>query len=270
MDTLLTAIEITCHTRAKMTTNDETVPVDNDSASDSRKEYTIRRIDQALVPQEVTTVLLTMLSGLTASRIGPHTALFEGYLYLLLDRTAKKLFLLTFRHPHGVSIEDDIARGNKEPIQKDDVVFKAAVLEAQFLVQLTDRAMHLVPAFLGSLSSSTVTNATKAGRPGTATRSNAKANPQRPTISIAAKEMLQHTLVRCMFGESPRPLDDENDETEDEDGGNNEFIDVLKKPVQMGPVPPPPKVEDVDTPQWFREEMWRLIGWDILSREDGW
>jgi hypothetical protein len=65
-------------------------------------------------------------------------------------------------------------------------------------------------------------------------------------------------------------LDDENDETEDEDGGNNEFIDVLKKPVQMGPVPPPPKVEDVDTPQWFREEMWRLIGWDILSREDGW
>jgi hypothetical protein len=269
VDVLLCAIETTCNINSKMLTAEDIGLADKDNSADANKRYKIRRIDRAPIPQELTTLVLALLSGLTASQRGPHTGLFEGLLYLLLERTAQRLFLVTFKHPQGGSIEDDIALSNASRTHEDNIALKAATLEVQFLVQLVERAMSLAPDFLGSLSSTSAISAAKSSRPGTATRSNAKNNPQRPTISVAAKEKLQHTLVRCMFGNFPRSA--EYSDTEDEEAPNNEFVDVLKKPVRIGPVPPPPKVEDApDIPHWFREEMWRLIGWDILAREDGW
>jgi len=32
----------------------------------------------------------------------------------------------------------------------------------------------------------------------------------------------------------------------------------------------PPEIEDEDISQWFREKVWNLVGWDILTREGEW
>ena len=34
-----------------------------------------------------------------------------------------------------------------------------------------------------------------------------------------------------------------------------------------GTVLPVPKVKEVDVQDWFGEEVWRLLGWEILSKE---
>jgi hypothetical protein len=30
------------------------------------------------------------------------------------------------------------------------------------------------------------------------------------------------------------------------------------------------KVDDKDVQTWYKEEVWRLVGWDILAREGAW
>jgi hypothetical protein len=54
------------------------------------------------------------------------------------------------------------------------------------------------------------------------------------------------------------------------DGEHDEFADVLRMPARLGPAPNMPKVEDKDVGGWFSGEVWRLIGWDLLSREGQW
>lgn len=266
-DQLAEAIQTTCEMHANMT-SDEEVPLKRNRAADEGKK--VKRVDRAPVPQELTTLLLAMFSGLTAKEQGPHSAFFEGFLYLLLDRVARKLSLMTFKHVPGRTIKDEIDLEDLSARQLSTTTTKAINMEVQFLTQLTDRTLKLAPGFLGSLSNVSAATKSKTARPSTATRSNARTVTPRTSLSIAAKEKLQHTLVRCMFGEFPRTVHTGDSDTEDDVGPGSEFVDVLRKPVPMGPVPPPPKVDDVDIATRFREDMWRLIGWDILSRADEW
>jgi len=74
-----------------------------------------------------------------------------------------------------------------------------------------------------------------------------------------------------MFGEDERPRPDPDAETQDEDGDTpNDFVEVLRKPFSIGPPATLPRVDDADTSQWFKEEIWKLVGWDILSRDIAW
>ncbi len=57
------------------------------------------------------------------------------------------------------------------------------------------------------------------------------------------------------------------------ENASDEFLDILTKPM-------PPmrglstqnvtKVKDEDVESWYMEEVWKLVGWDILAREGGW
>jgi hypothetical protein len=76
-------------------------------------------------------------------------------------------------------------------------------------------------------------------------------------LSAAAKDRLQRTLITCMYG----------------DKGDDEFLDVLTKPVpctRLGSLQKVAKVEDKDVEEWYKKEVWRLVGWDVLVRESGW
>jgi hypothetical protein len=277
MELLLETIEKCCETHAKMGTDEEMIFASKANGVELSTKGKVKRVDRAPVPQELTTLLLAILSGLTPGEKGPHSAFFEGCLYLIIERVAKKLYLITFKHDPCATVEEEIALDNMQEGGLHSNAVQAINLEVQFLVQLTERIIKLSPGFLGPSSTQGVDAKAKGVRPSTATRTttsktaNATSNS---SLSVLAKQRLQHTLVQCMFGKFPKLVDAEDSDTEDEeDISKDAFAEVLKRPVPMkAPIVMPPSVEDVgnNIPEWFREEMWRLIGWEILGRDEGW
>jgi hypothetical protein len=51
------------------------------------------------------------------------------------------------------------------------------------------------------------------------------------------------------------------------EGQEDELSDVLRKPGRLGAMPKISKVEDKDVRHWYNGEVWRLLGWDIISRD---
>lgn len=289
-DTLLDAISSNCmlisQLNAQQTANDAPSSSATAKKADEKKTQKPKPATKARIAQELVSLLLALLTHLTPARQGPHTALFEGILYLLLERTGKRLYLLTFNRERGATLDDEMGDGSPPPAAQLGTVERQAIsIEVKFLVQLLERAMSLAPSFLGSLSGAEVP--VKSGRGGAATKVKFAGLPKgMAALSISAKEKLQRTLVECMFGSSKAGNQDgsnkkggkgllagfgnglgEEDETEDEDTyeKNNEFIEVLRKPVFTGPVPQMPRVEEVDVPEWFTESVWKLVGWDVLG-----
>ncbi|TID18236.1 gb [Venturia nashicola] len=277
-DTLLLAISSNCmliaQLNAQQIANDAPSPSAAAKKSGEKKVQKSKTATKARIAQEIVSLLLALLTHLTPARQGPHTAFFEGILYLLLERTGKRLYLITFNRERGATLEDEMIDGpSPSAAQLGTVERQAISVEVKFLVQLLERAMSLAPSFLGSLSGVEVP--AKSGRG--AARVKFTGLPKRTAaLSISAKEKLQRTLVECMFGSaqlSKRNIskgndgnrEDEETEDEDEQETNNEFIEVLRKPVFTGPVPQMPKVEEVDVPEWFTENVWKLVGWDVLG-----
>ncbi|KAK1057698.1 hypothetical protein LTR33_013574 [Friedmanniomyces endolithicus] len=77
-------------------------------------------------------------------------------------------------------------------------------------------------------------------------------------LALHAKDRLQRTLMNCIFG--AEGLDEEDP-----------FMDCLRMPSVTGQLHVPmPKVKDVEVQDWFKGEVWRLLGWEILSKEGHW
>jgi hypothetical protein len=295
VNTLLSAVTSTCNLIAEqelalaLTESSSSAPAVRLKQSRAPK----KPIDTH-IPKVLATFIRMLLTQLTPVRGGAHAALFEGILYYLLEATGKRLFAVTFDHERSEIVEGDI---NPSPLTA--VKTKAVRIEVKLLVGLLDQAMSLVPNFLGSLatpappkkkgvakavrpgtSSNVSLRMSSAARPGTSsTRANTKGFSQpKATMSISAKEKLQATLIHCMFGDEIRDsLEDldSDDDTQDEGveltrAAKNGFMDRLRKPVAMGPIVQPPKMEESDVPQWFREEIWRIVGWDLLGRVSEW
>lgn len=251
----------------------EPVAPSSKDKKDSSKTSKAKRTDRAMVPDALSTLLKEVLLHLEPSQSGPHTSLFEGILYTLLERTADRLYLLTFRHARAETTEEDIVRlaqvlESDKALEKrtGDLDFRSANTEVVFLVRLLEGAMKLAPKFLGSLLP---TVSTKSSR--TSSTQATRLTNLKPSLSVAAKEKLQRTLIQCMFGGDERRKADPDADTENEDEESaNDFVEVLRKPFLIGPPPMLPRLDDVDTPQWFTEEIWKLVGWDILSRDVAW
>jgi len=209
------------------------------------------------VPSSLATLLLAIISSLDPKQKS-HRALFEGIMYLLLERVGNHLYVLTFNKDRGATMEEDIEMPSLPgSAHKDDGESKGTLkqrdvtTEAKYLTQLLERAMSLAPSCLGSTLPASTNS--KSVRP-TSAVTKPNVGQTKSLLTSHEKEKLQHTLIYAMFGD---------------DYAQNEFVERLKKPVAVGPVPVPPKIEDEEIPQWFREKIWRLVGWDILTRE-GW
>ena len=135
--------------------------------------------------------------------------------------------------------EDEIEDVDEPPLTETQL--KQVRLEAPYLVHLLNKIMSSAPAYFGSTTSSKSTKAksTKAASKG--------------TLSIAAKECLQRTLINGVFGVEDADEDDL-------------FLDCLSI-ASAGEDIPMPKVKEADVQEWFKEEVWRLLGWDILAHE---
>jgi hypothetical protein len=188
-----------------------------------------------------------------------HKQLFEGFVFVLLERIGKRLYVCTFDRERSATIEGDISPpetlGASSAGPMKELEQKALHLEIPNLVAMLEKAIAFAPHHMHAPSGP----ASKAAKSG-AQAGKAALGPRRPTIGAKvalnrhAKERLQRTLINCMFGG-----DDKDDS-----------LDCLRMPPRLGNPPSQPRVEEKDKAEWFKQEVWRLVGWEILGREVQW
>ncbi|ORX94716.1 hypothetical protein BCR34DRAFT_219572 [Clohesyomyces aquaticus] len=181
-----------------------------------------------------------------------HRHMFEGFLFILFERVSSRLYYCTFGHdPKLLADQEHIL--DPDSIPKKDGADLPVQLEIPSLINVFERALSLAPHHLNSRPSSSTSKSQKSRSASTARYLAYKGLPldRKMPLSIQAKERLQRTLVQCMW----------NEEEDDE------FADVLRMPVRWGSLPNAPKIGDRDVTDWFKGEVFRLVGWDILKHE---
>ncbi|OCK76980.1 hypothetical protein K432DRAFT_461936, partial [Lepidopterella palustris CBS 459.81] len=210
------------------------------------------------VTRTVSQFLNAIISFLDSSDL-LHRELFEGFMFVLLERVGKRLFVCTFDRERSATIEGDISPplnlGAPAAGPNRELEMKALRLEAPCLVAMLERAMNLAPKYI----SAPATNTSKNRKSFSAqVKQNASARSLttggKMSLSMHGKERLQQTLIDCMFG------------ADEQDG----FSDSLRMPLRLGSLPAPPKVEEKDVNDWFKQEVWRVVGWELLGREGDW
>jgi hypothetical protein len=203
--------------------------------------------------------LIGLLGLLDKSNI-IHQKIFDGFAFLLLEQVGKRLYYCTFGRHRSSNIDDELTPlpepSSPEHRAKEDSEAVGTRLELKALVLILERAMGRAPHHMNP----TTSKATKSSDSTRLRRTlSMKTLPAAPKgrLSLPAKDRLQRTLVACMYGNRQ----------------DDEFLDVLTKPIpamRVGTLSNVAKIDDKDVEQWYKEEVWRLVGWDIMAREAGW
>ena len=255
-DTILTVISTTLALHVNGTEDGESIG--DRKPKQKAKPGKDRSVE--VVSSSLNTLLLAIIGSLDPKQRS-HGALFEAILYFILSRVGSHLFFFTFNHERSETVDGDIAvpfppchseagvSDSAAPVVKQRV----AIMEGKHLIQLLARAMTLAPSFLGSnLYPSATTRLSRAS--GMVNRASAsKPSAIKSALTLLARQKLQHTLINAMFGE---------------DDAQNEFTERLTKPKPFPPIAAPPNVDDKDVSAWFSEQVWRLVGWEVLGRDE--
>lgn len=226
--------------------------------SKKNKEKAPVQVIKESAPARALAHLLIGLLGFLEKTNPVHQQIFDGFVYLLLERVGRQLFYCTFGRHRNSTVESDIKpqaepRSVEEAQKREDEAL-ATHLEVKALILVLERAMGLAPNHMNLQTSNISRNQKKLGR--TLSLKNLPA-ASRARLSPVAKDRLQRTLVACMYG----------------DKADDEFLDVLTKPVpsmRLGSLQNVARVEDKDVEEWYKKEVWRLVGWDVLAKESGW
>jgi hypothetical protein len=170
-------------------------------------------------------LLCTMALSLDISRAEDQKVM-EGFVSLVLDRVGKMLALYVF---HDLRLPMSISPrmtfpGGLEAMADENLMPDDAQHEAKYLVRLLGRMMDA-----GS------------------TKSVAEANATRSFVKNS-RNRIQKTLLQAVFGPDDKL-----------------FWDGLQRPK----TPPSQVIDAKETNQegfadWFTQELWRLVGWDVL------
>ncbi|KAF2860012.1 hypothetical protein K470DRAFT_86811 [Piedraia hortae CBS 480.64] len=212
---------------------------------------------------------LNNLAVFLASTIGQldcksdlHKSLFEGMAFAVIERVSSTLFASVFGHPKGKNVEEEIDLGTRaeeadeheanEKPEAADIAREQAKLEAPYLVHLLSKVLGQAPGFMNSTpampSDEMLTLAPRRGR--------TRAVKQDGPLIQSARHKLQRTLVNCLFGHECA-----------------EIRDALRRPVPPADgeevaMPKGKKGErDLNSGEWFSDQVWKLVGWDVLSTE---
>ena len=222
----------------------------------SQKGREVKVVNESAPARALAHLLIAFL-GFLDKNDRTHQQLFDSFVYLLLERVGQRLFYCTFKR-HRSSKPDHDLEPLPEPMDqieasKREMEALGTRFEVKALVLVLERAMGLAPGHMNPQSS-------RSNRRTTISRNLSLRNlptASRVRLSPSIKDRLQRTLITCMYG----------------DKGDDEFLDVLTKPVpstRLGPLQKVKKVEDKDVEDWYKKEVWRLVGWDILTKESGW
>ncbi|RHZ70386.1 hypothetical protein CDV55_106746 [Aspergillus turcosus] len=173
-----------------------------------------------------------------------HRTLFEGLLYVLLTRVGTLLGTFVFQ---DLQIRPDLRVDQAklplpqglQGVKLDDQSLRAMQMEAKHLVWPLERSLALLDDCAST--SSTL-------------------EPQDPPETMAwvakMKQQLQGTLLQALFGSdsSVFPHTLQQPETLD-----THELERLKNCTQ---------IPEQSVPDWFTQEIWRLLGWDLLSTQN--
>ncbi|KXT15575.1 hypothetical protein AC579_9963 [Pseudocercospora musae] len=196
--------------------------------------------------------LYTNFLASTIDRLNPnketHKDLYEGFAYCLLDRLGDRLYTAVFGRRRASTLENEIMKGAAADFAHDEQAQlskgsnendqKQMRLEAPYLMHLLNRLMLTAPGFLGS----------------TKGRNNNAKSATKHSLTLSARESLQRTLVSCVFG-----VQEEDDD--------DLFKDCLRMPNARMDSIPLPKIKEAGVQDWFKDELWKLLGWEILAKE---
>jgi hypothetical protein len=226
------------------------------SSKKGKSKASVHVVKESVLARSFAHFLIGLLGLLEKGNV-IHQRIFDGFAFLLLERVGKRLHYCTFGHHRSVSMEDEL-RPFTDPLDdvgktKQETEALGIRLELKALILILERAMGLAPHHMNPPNSKT----RKGQDPNRLGRTlSMKTLPAAPKgrLSSLAKDRLQRTLVTCMFGNST----------------DDEFLDVLTKPVpnmRVGTLQNVAKIDDKDVGEWYKEEVWRLVGWDIMARE---
>ncbi|KAL1799393.1 hypothetical protein ACET3X_003430 [Alternaria dauci] len=209
-------------------------------------------------PARAVAHLLISFLGFLEKTDSVHQKIFDGFVFVLFERVGKRLYYFTFGQHRSTSIEGNILpppepRDAAEATRRD-IDALAIRLEVRALVLILERAMGLAP---NHMNPQTARPSSASNRPARTMSIKTTVTSTRARLSPLARDRLQRTLVACMYGNNT----------------NDEFLDVLTKPVpaiRLGSLQNVAKIDDKDVQTWFKEEVWRLVGWDILARDGAW
>ncbi|KAL2011507.1 hypothetical protein VTN00DRAFT_4225 [Thermoascus crustaceus] len=202
-------------------------------------------MDDDSVAMQIARTLATMILSLSSSKT-EHRNLLDGYLFVLLNRVGKTLCLFVFR---DLQLRPDLRTdATKLPLPAglrvaglDDASLRVAESEAKYLVWLLERAVAFVDTFPVPLPPET--------------SGGVQSSAGSASLLSRAKAKLQNTLLRAVFGEDD-PL----------------FKDHLNPPKQpdvdrLAHVWASVQCPEKSVPEWFTQEVWRLLGWDVLVKK---
>jgi hypothetical protein len=211
------------------------------------------------VPARSLAHFLTGIIGLLEKTNVMHQQIFDAFVFLLLERASQRLYYCTFgEHRNAIiNMDHELVNERRDVLDKSQQEQENLTihLEVKALVLILERAMGLAPHHMNQTSAHAKSKSPN--RIGRTLSMKSLASAPKTRLSAIAKDRLQRTFVSCMYGSK---VDDE-------------FLDVLTKPMpamRVGTLPNTAKIEDKDVEQWYKEEIWRLVGWDILARENGW
>ena len=183
---------------------------------------------------------VTMLANLNPKK-EIHREVAEGAFHALLTRVGNLLKMLVFGEEADVFGGSTgvawIAKGKGKEKVEDITV---AASEARFLVWILERVVHLQ------------INLEVASQPSVTSKQRVTlAGPDSESLSHRARMKLQNTMLSSVF-----PDDKEN------------FKDRFRESIDPGLLLDEPlaAVANADSKNWFKQEVWRVISWDVLRR----
>lgn len=207
--------------------------------------------------------LASLLSGIMRQLDAKQDSdrdLFEGFVYNIISKLGNRVYTVNFSQPRAASIAEEIeaslfsddpdSESSNPPAHNASI--RQAHLEAPYLLHLLKQSLALTPSFLSPTPNTKENNTVKTNKP--------KPKPgsiTKTSLSLAAKQRLQSTLVNAIFG--PEGIDEESDL----------FLNGLHLPPAEagGGTVTVPRVKEVEVGEWFQGEVWRLLGWEVLGRE---
>lgn len=192
------------------------------------------------VPAQISQLLGAMALTLDIS-LGEHQELLEGFLSILLTRVGKLLCLFVFQ---DLQLRPDLyADPTKIPFPEglmgadlSETTLLAAQMEAKHLIWPLERILALLDT--GSSGSATLPETFHC----------------RARFVSTIKDRLQSTLLQAVFG-TDQPF----------------FREPLRRGVQPDFLPESlqgPQGPEKLGPGWFVQEVWRLLGWEMLRKRD--
>ncbi|KAL2864741.1 uncharacterized protein BJX67DRAFT_383582 [Aspergillus lucknowensis] len=238
MNVLEQYCKIWAHTRLSQSSRSSQKLTTRSARAKARVEPEVQSEAEKEGAMQLASFLNRMLTSLGPDHLEQRN-LMEGFLCVLLTRVGKLLSVFAFQ---DLELRPDLrTEPSKLPLppglvgmQLDDESLEAARTEAKHVIWLLERS-------LGALS--ICSSVPDPGAPGD--------HLSRTPFISGVKAKLQSTLARAVFGDEV-------------DYGPSFERPSLPKDIEIDKVLGSHEIPELSAPEWYIQEVWRLIGWEVL------